>query len=84
MAVLRGVLTQRGQADAVLECDAAEGEGGEDLGEDGAVGLRVGCGAGFRVLVGREVADAGLGDVAHALKLRVEGHREWFPRRTVR
>ena len=74
MSILAGVLAERGKADAVLECEASEGEGSEDLGGLRAVGLRVGCGAGLDLLVGGEVADSGLGLVLDADELWIERH----------
>ena len=61
--VFGGVLAEWGQRDAVLQRQAAQGDGCEELGELGAAVFHGEPGAGGWVLLWREVGDAGGGAV---------------------
>ena len=55
--VSRGVLAERREHDAILERDAPDLDGREDLGNSGSIGLRIGGCSGGRLLGRCEVGD---------------------------
>lgn len=71
VSVLRRVLAERGEHDAVLEGEAAEGERLEELGRVRAIGLGVGSGPGGGILEGGKIGYGGGGVVGEGLMREV-------------